>query len=64
MNLSTTGLVLASDAAIDLHLHTTCGDGIWTPQQPHELVAHRCVALDNPLRKKEKLWIKKINRKD
>jgi hypothetical protein len=33
MNLSTTGLVLASDAAIDLHLHTTYSDGEWTPEQ-------------------------------
>jgi hypothetical protein len=33
MNLSTTGLSLASDAAIDLHLHTTYSDGEWTPEQ-------------------------------
>ena len=33
MNLSTTGLVLASDAAVDLHLHTTYSDGTWTPEQ-------------------------------
>ena len=33
MNLSTTGLSLAPDAAIDLHLHTTYSDGIWTPEQ-------------------------------
>jgi 3',5'-nucleoside bisphosphate phosphatase len=33
MNLSTTRLVLASDAAIDLHLHTTYSDGTWTPEQ-------------------------------
>ena len=33
MNLSTTRLVLASDAAIDLHLHTTYSDGAWTPEQ-------------------------------
>jgi len=33
MNLSTTGLVLASHAAIDLHLHTTFSDGTWTPEQ-------------------------------
>ena len=33
MNLSTTGLTLASDAAIDLHLHTTYSDGTWTPEQ-------------------------------
>jgi predicted metal-dependent phosphoesterase TrpH len=30
MNLSTTGLKLAADAAIDLHLHTTYSDGRWT----------------------------------
>ncbi len=29
MNLSTTGLKLAADAAIDLHLHTTYSDGLW-----------------------------------
>jgi len=33
MNLSTTRLVLASDAAIDLQLHTTYSDGTWTPEQ-------------------------------
>lgn len=33
MNSSTTNLVLASDAAIDLHLHTTYSDGTWTPEQ-------------------------------
>ena len=33
MNSSTTNLVLASDAVIDLHLHTTYSDGIWTPEQ-------------------------------
>ncbi|HTX91306.1 MAG TPA: hypothetical protein VMC09_08820 [Anaerolineales bacterium] len=33
MNLSTTGLSLAPDAAIDLHLHTTYSDGTWTPEQ-------------------------------
>ena len=32
MNLSTTGLVLTSDASVDLHLHTTFSDGIWTPE--------------------------------
>jgi predicted metal-dependent phosphoesterase TrpH len=30
MNLSTTGLCLAADAAIDLHLHTTASDGRWS----------------------------------
>jgi hypothetical protein len=33
MNLSTTGLSLAADSAIDLHLHTTYSDGTWTPGQ-------------------------------
>ncbi len=33
MNSSTTGLVLAADAGIDLHLHTTYSDGKWTPGQ-------------------------------
>jgi hypothetical protein len=33
MNLSTTGLTLASNASIDLHLHTTHSDGAWTPEQ-------------------------------
>ncbi len=33
MNLSTTRLVLASDAAVDLHLHTTYSDGAWAPEQ-------------------------------
>jgi predicted metal-dependent phosphoesterase TrpH len=30
MNLSTNGLSLAADSAIDLHLHTTYSDGRWT----------------------------------
>ena len=30
MNLSTTGLRLAADSAIDLHLHTIYSDGRWT----------------------------------
>lgn len=33
MNTSTTNLVLASDNIIDLHLHTTYSDGLWTPEQ-------------------------------
>ena len=33
MKLSTTDLVLASDAAIDLQLHTTYSDGVWAPEQ-------------------------------
>lgn len=33
MNQSTTHLVLAPNAAIDLHLHTTYSDGVWAPKQ-------------------------------
>src|SRR5512140_1643442 len=33
MKSSTTNLVLAPEAAIDLHLHTTYSDGTWTPEQ-------------------------------
>ena len=33
MDLSTTGLSLAADSAVDLHLHTTCSDGTWMPGQ-------------------------------
>ena len=33
MDLSTTGLRLAADSAVDLHLHTTYSDGRWTPGQ-------------------------------
>ena len=33
MNLSTTGLRLAADSAVDLHLHTTYSDGRWTPDE-------------------------------
>ncbi len=32
MHLSTTGLCLAADSAVDLHLHTTYSDGRWTPE--------------------------------
>lgn len=32
MTLSTTGLSLAADAGIDLHLHTIHSDGVWTPE--------------------------------
>ena len=32
MNLSTTGLRLAADSAVDLHLHTTYSDGRWAPE--------------------------------
>lgn len=33
MNLSTTGLSLAADAAIDLQVHTIHSDGAWTPEE-------------------------------
>jgi predicted metal-dependent phosphoesterase TrpH len=33
VNLSTSGLRLAADSGIDLHLHTTYSDGTWTPGQ-------------------------------
>ena len=33
MKLSTTNLVLATDAAIDLQMHTTYSDGSWRPEQ-------------------------------
>lgn len=39
MELSTTGLVLAPDAAIDLQMHTTFSDGTWTPEQLLDHVA-------------------------
>ncbi len=32
MSLSTVGLGLAFDAAVDLHLHTILSDGTWTPE--------------------------------
>jgi hypothetical protein len=32
INVSTLGLKLAADAAIDLHMHTTFSDGRWTPE--------------------------------
>ncbi len=42
MNLSSTGLCLAADSAIDLHLHTTYSDGRWTlePLLDHLLREH------------------------
>jgi predicted metal-dependent phosphoesterase TrpH len=33
LKLSTTDLVLAPDASIDLQVHTNCSDGTWTPEQ-------------------------------
>ena len=45
MDLSTTRLVLASDAAIDLHLHTTYSDGTWTPEQLLDHLASEAFGL-------------------
>jgi histidinol phosphatase-like PHP family hydrolase len=45
MNSSTTNLVLASEAAIDLHLHTTYSDGSWTPAQLLDYLAREQVGL-------------------
>ena len=45
MNLSTTGLRLAADAAIDLHLHTTYSDGRWTPEPLLEHLLHEGFGL-------------------
>ncbi len=39
MELSTTGLVLAPDAAIDLQMHTIFSDGTWAPEQLLDHVA-------------------------
>ena len=39
MNLSTTGLHLSANAALDLHLHTTYSDGRWAPEA---LLDHLC----------------------
>ena len=40
MKLSTTNLVLAHDAAIDLQIHTTYSDGVWTPEQLIDYLVH------------------------
>jgi predicted metal-dependent phosphoesterase TrpH len=42
MNLSTAGLRLTADSAIDLHMHTTYSDGRWMPEQliDHLLFEH------------------------
>ncbi len=45
MKLSTTGLVLTPDAAIDLHLHTTYSDGTWTPEQLIDHLLHEKFGL-------------------
>jgi predicted metal-dependent phosphoesterase TrpH len=46
MNSSIPHLVLAADAAIDLHLHTTYSDGIWSPEQliDHLVKENFCLA--------------------
>ena len=40
MKLSTTGLGLAADSAIDLHLHTIFSDGRWMPESLLEHLLH------------------------
>ena len=45
MRLSTTNLVLASDAAIDLQLHTIYSDGVWTPEQLMDHLVHEQFSL-------------------
>ncbi|RPH55389.1 MAG: PHP domain-containing protein, partial [Chloroflexi bacterium] len=45
MNLSTTGLHLTADAAIDLHLHTTYSDGRWTPEPLLDHLLHEQFSL-------------------
>ena len=45
MNSPTTNLVLAPDAAIDLHLHTTYSDGTWTPEQLLDYLAREQFGL-------------------
>jgi predicted metal-dependent phosphoesterase TrpH len=42
---STSDLVLASDAAIDLHLHTFYSDGVWSPEQLLDHLASEGFAL-------------------
>jgi predicted metal-dependent phosphoesterase TrpH len=45
MNSSTTNLILDSNTAIDLHLHTTYSDGDWTPEQLLDYLAREQFAL-------------------
>jgi predicted metal-dependent phosphoesterase TrpH len=45
MNLSTTGLSLAADSAIDLHLHTTYSDGRWMPEPLLDYLLHEQFGL-------------------
>lgn len=45
MNLSTTGLSLAAEAVIDLHLHTIYSDGTWTPEELLDYLAREQFGL-------------------
>jgi predicted metal-dependent phosphoesterase TrpH len=45
MNVSTTGLRLATDSAIDLHLHTTYSDGRWTLEPLLDYLLHEQFGL-------------------
>jgi predicted metal-dependent phosphoesterase TrpH len=45
MSLFTTGLRLAADSAIDLHLHTTYSDGRWTLEPLLEYLLREQFAL-------------------
>ena len=45
MELSTMGLVLAPEDSIDLQVHTTYSDGIWTPEQLLDHLAGERFAL-------------------
>lgn len=45
MDLSTAGLVLSPEAMIDLQLHTTYSDGIWTPEALLDHLAHEQFGL-------------------
>jgi hypothetical protein len=46
MNVSTTGLSLTADAAVDLQLHTIHSDGAWTPAVLLDYLAQaRCLPV-------------------
>lgn len=45
MNSTATGSVLASDASIDLQLHTTYSDGTWSPEQLLDHLVHEQFGL-------------------
>jgi predicted metal-dependent phosphoesterase TrpH len=45
VEVSTSGLILAADAAIDLQMHTIYSDGIWEPMQLVEYLANERFAL-------------------